>query len=188
VVLTIPAEAQHFFSWHVFDTGVTLKPGLDLVLHQRTRTATGNPLDQIRGGPILRYRVHPKAIVYGGYYYQPQHSPDDFWIKGHRFFTGVETSRSVAGRSTLTGRVAVERYRSYLRLLIGSRRVAPYLQNEVIAVRHGFHSSRSSGGLRIRVVPTVFVEVGGLYDFRQTEWGGDRAAIVTGLRWNPGAR
>ena len=44
---------------------------------------------------------------------------------------------------------------------------------------------RNSGGLGVRVTPELTVEGGFLYNIRRTFWGGDRQAIVTGLRWQP---
>ena len=82
-----------------------------------------------------------------------------------------------------TGRPDYNRYRSYFRIVIGRDRVTPYLQNELLAVRHGFHSMRNSAGLRFRLASRMTAETGFLYDHRQTEWGGDRAALVTAIRY-----
>ena len=154
-------------------------------------------MDQMRAGPIFRFKVTPKWTWYTGYYFQPGQPADDLWIKGHRVFSGIETARSFSPAVSWTGRVAFERhigtgrpdynrYRSYFRTVFGHGSVTPYLQSEVIAVRHGFHSSRNGGGLRFRLSNRMGAEVGFLYDFRQTEWGGDRAALVTGLRYQWG--
>lgn len=189
------AAAQSTFTWHTFDAPIRLNPKLELVVHERVRTRRGfGTLDQIRGGPILRWRAASKATLLGGYYFQPQHTSDERWVRGHRFFAGVESTRPLGERMQAIGRLTAERffstgrpdynrYRSYLRLLIGKESVRPYLQNEWLAVRQGFHSVRNSGGLRMRLSPHVIVEAGLLYDIRRTFWGGDRFAILTGIRY-----
>ena len=82
-----------------------------------------------------------------------------------------------------TGRPDHNRYRSYERLVIGRGRFSPYLQNEWLAVRQGFHSVRNSGGLRMRVTGQLTVEAGYLFDFRRAAWGDNRQAIVTAVKW-----
>ena len=94
---------------------------------------------------------------------------DDLWINRHRAFTGVETARSISPTVSWTGRIAAERhmgtgrpdynrYRSYFRMLIGGDRVRPCLQNELLAVRHGFHSISNSAGLRFRLASRMTAE------------------------------
>ena len=196
VFVGLVCHAQTFFSWHVIDQPFRLGEKVDLMIHQRTRTRS-DALDQVRAGPIFRFKVNPTTTVYSGYYFQPVQPADDLWVKGHRLFTGVETTRSIspglgwvgriaAERHMRTGRPAYNRYRSYFRLLIGRGPVAPYLQNELLAVRHGFHSTRNGGGLRLRLAPHLGAELGFTYDNRQQEWGGDRAALVTALRYQWG--
>ena len=191
-------HGQTFFSWHVLDQPYKINDRSEVVLHYRVRTrGEVDVLDQMRAGPIVRFKATPKWTVYTGYYFQPGQPLDDLWIKGHRIFSGVETTRSASRTLTWTGRVAIERhigtgradynrYRSYFRAVIGHGPVTPYLQTEILAVRHGFHSSRNGGGLRFRLSPRLGAEAGFLYDNRQAEWGDDRAAVVTGLRYQWG--
>jgi hypothetical protein len=190
-----PAGAQGLFTWHAFDGVFKASERLEITLHGRIRTRireSVEDLDQVRGGTIVRVAAFGGSFV-GGYYFQPQHTTEHKWKPGHRFFTGIE--KSVALSDALSGivRFSMERhavagkdynrYRSYARLGIGRGAVAPYLQNEFLAVRQGFHSTRNSLGLRWRVSDRLTVEGGVLYDVRRRVWGGDRFAVVSAVRY-----
>jgi Protein of unknown function (DUF2490) len=188
------------YSWHSFETPVNFSKRWQLVLHHRERTRHEfSYLDQARAGGVLRWSATKHLTPYVGYYFQPQQLRSDEWIQGHRIFAGVEAPFQIGPGARLTTRIAMERfihtgrpnysrYRSSARVVFGRRRVAPYLQNEWLAVNQGFHSVRNSGGLRLRVSAAVVVEGGYLYDIRRSLWGGDRQAIVTGVRFEPKAR
>ncbi len=192
--------AAELYSWHGFDTPAVVKKPYEVVLHSRLRSRHElHYLDQLRVGGTLRWKPTPRLIPFVGAYYQPQQITAHEWAEGSRYFVGAEapfrlgaslalTTRLVAERFVNTGRPDYYRYRSSERLVIGRGRIAPYLQNELLAVRRGFHSTRNSGGLRVRVSPQLTVEGGYLFDSRRTFWGGDRQAIVTAIRWQPEAR
>ena len=197
----LPAVAQQAFTWHSFDMPLHWTERFSVTLHQRTRTRDGfGWLDQIRVGAVGRWRTpSPRFTLVGGYYFQPQHPSEDVWEEGQRLFGGVETAaglgrkvvwsgRLLAERHINTGRPNYNRYRTSARFLFGSGTVAPWVQNEVLAVNDGFHSMRNSIGIRTRVSAKVSVETGVLYDLRRTAWGGDRIALVTGVRYDPAAR
>ena len=189
-------QGQTFFTWHSVDQPFKISERAQLVIHQRTRTREDH-LDQVRAGPILRVALTPSLTLFSGYYYQPGQPSDDEWFMGHRLFGGLEkrgqftpslswVGRLAAERHIGTGRPNYNRYRSYLRVLAGRGAVAPWIQNEVLAVRDGFHSTRNGGGLRFRMSSRVGAEVGLLYDYRRQEWGGDRVAITTALSYQWG--
>lgn len=194
------ARAAEFYSWHAFDTPVISSKQYELVLHHRTRSRHEfHYLDQVRGGAIFRWNATPRLIPYVGGYFQPQQFRVHEWVEGRRVFFGVEspfrlgrmlalTARIAAERHIGTGRPDYNRYRTYERLVIGRARLAPFVQNEWLAVRQGLHSVRNSGGLRCRVTPHWTVEGGYLYDIRRTAWGGHRQALVTAIRWQPNTR
>jgi hypothetical protein len=193
-----PAAAE-LYSWHTLETPVLKGKGYELVLQSRLRSRHElTYLDQLRAGGILRWNATPRLIPYAGAYFQPQQVRSQQWVEGRRFFAGLEapfrlgnslalTMRIAAERHVGTGRADYNRYRTFGRLVLGRRRVAPFVQNEWLAVRQGFHSVRNSGGLRVRVTPQLTVEGGYLYDIRREFWGGDRRALVTGVRWHPKA-
>jgi len=192
-VLAYPAT--ELFSWHVTDNQVRLNRRFDLVLHSRIRTRQEfQHVQQLRTGSILRMQAGKNLIPYVGYYFQPAHEPNDPWVRGHRVFVGVERPFALPNRMVMTTRLAAERhmntgrpnyfrFRTYMRLQFPGRKVAPFIQNEWLAVKQGFHSVRNSGGLRMRLSPAVTLEAGYLYDIRRTFWGGDRSAIVTALKF-----
>ncbi|MBM3814097.1 MAG: DUF2490 domain-containing protein [Acidimicrobiia bacterium] len=196
-LLTLPASlsATELFSWHLFDTQMRVNRHADLVIHSRVRTRDEfHRLQQARGGAIVRFHAGKNLIPYTGYYFQPAHEAGDPWTKGHRAFVGVERPFAVALGTVLITRIAAERhmntgrpnymrFRTYTRLQLPGRRVAPFIQNEWLAVKQGFHSVRNSGGLRIRLSPVMTLEAGYLYDIRRASWGGDRSAIVTALKF-----
>jgi hypothetical protein len=194
-----PAAAE-LFSWHGFDASVPVSERLELVLHHRTRTRHEySYLDQSRVGSVVRWTAAPRIIPFGGYYFQPQQVVPHRWHLGSRLFAGVEapfpistsvrlTTRIAAERFIGTGRPDYNRYRSYLRASFGARTATPWVQHELIAVRQGFHSVRTSGGLRFPLSSQVSAEVGYVFDCRRSIWGGDRHAIVTGLRYHVGRR
>jgi hypothetical protein len=204
VTLLIPlaiasvCPGQTFFTWHSVDQPFKLNDRVQLVVQYRTRTRSAlEHLDQVRAGPIIRFALTPKVTLFSGYYYQPGQPSDGVWFQGQRVFGGVETRGRFTGSLQWTGRLAAERhigtgrpdynrYRSYLRVLAGRGAVVPYVQNEVLAVRDGFHSTRNGGGLRFRMSPHIGAEVGFLYDFRQQEWGGDRVALTTAFSYQWG--
>jgi hypothetical protein len=195
-LLAVPGlvSATELYSWHSFDSPVVDAKKVQLILHHRTRTRHElSYLDQSRVGSILRWKAKAGLIPFVGYYFQPQQLRHQEWTRGHRVFTGVEapfrpapslavTTRLAAEHFMRTGRQDYNRYRSYARLVIGRGRVSPFVQNEVLAVRQGFHSTRNSGGLRF-AFRHVTLEAGYLYDIRRMAWGGDRQAIVTSLRY-----
>lgn len=194
------APAIELYSWHSFDTPALVTKRFELVTHSRLRSRHElQYLDQVRGGAVFRWNASRRLIPYVGSYFQPQQVRTHEWTEGRRVFAGLEapfrlgphfalTTRLAAERFMGTGRPDYNRYRSYERLVIGHGRVAPYLQNEWLGVRQGFHSVRNSGGLRVRVTQELTVEGGYLYDIRRTVWGGDRQAIVTAVRWTPKVR
>jgi hypothetical protein len=158
-------------------------------------------LEQSRYGGIARFygsSRSPRFFWLAGYYYQPNHSLDGGWFKGHRAWGGFESQpvvkpgyailfRAVSERHINTGRPSYFRHRTALRWTggAGSRKVRPFVQNEVLAVWPGFHSTRNSGGLAVRLSPEWLLEAAYLYDTRRTFWGGDRQAVVTSFRWTP---
>ena len=200
-IATASAHAQQTFTWHSFEVPFQLTKRFSLILQERIRTREGfGWLDQIRVGAITRWQTpSPKLILAGGYYFQPQHPSEDVWEEGQRVFGGVETSaglgrrviwtgRAVAERHINTGRPNYNRYRSYARFMFGTGSVVPWVQNEILAVREGFHSMRNSIGIRTSLSPRLSFEAGILYDLRRESWGGDRIALVTGLRYQPSLR
>lgn len=197
----LAADGARSFSWHVAEVQFkAFGPRLDFVLHTRTRTSDNfGRLDQLRTGAVVRFNASPSWAVYSGYYFQPQHAADDLWVRGHRVFSGIENAsaphrdlrlitRLSLERFLGTGRPDYNRYRSYARLQIGRRQLIPFVQNETIAVKQGFHSTRSGGGVRWRISPEIWVEGGALYDVRRFSWGGDRIAIVTSVKYEPRGR
>jgi hypothetical protein len=197
IAATPPLAATELYSWHSLDSTLVSRRGLEVILHARLRSRDEmRALQQARAGSIVRWTVAPRATLFGGYYYQPVHEAGTPWGRGHRGFAGVESPLARWGSGTLTGRLAFERhltrelgaynrYRSYLRWQ-WERSVSPYFQSEWLAVREGFHSTRTSGGLRWQATPTMTIEVGYLYDVRRTAWGGDRQAVVTSVRFHRG--
>jgi hypothetical protein len=189
------ATAAELYSWHGLDTPVVTNKRYEVALHARLRSRHElQYLDQIRVGGIIRWKLSARVIPFVGTYYQPQQRVAHQWSEGSRYFGGAEapfrlgdslalTTRLVAERFVGTGRPDYNRYRSSERLVIGRKRIAPFLQNECLAVRQGFHSTRNSGGLRVRVSPQLTIEGGYLFDYRRTAWGGNRQAIVTAIRW-----
>ena len=190
-----PASAAELYSWHSQDFSIRAHSKLEVVLHSRLRTRREfGSLQQVRTGPIVRWQAGPKLAPFFGYYYQPGHDPGTTWSGGHRIFAGVETAAALPRGCVLTTRLAIERhmirtrgfdynrYRTYSRLLFPGR-VSPYLQTEWLAVRQGFHSTRNSGGIRLRLGAGTTLEAGYVYDIRRTFWGGDRQAVVTSLRF-----
>jgi hypothetical protein len=197
LLLAASLPGTELFSWHVFDTRLVSQGRFELTLHHRTRTRHEiHYLDQSRFGPIARFNVNPRFAMIAGYYYQPQQLRDDFWTKGQRVFLGFETPlvrakssvlslRGMSERHMGTGRPAYTRNRTSLRWTVGTGRVRPFVQNELLAVWPHFHSTRNSGGLSIRLNDEMSMDVSYLYDTRRAFWGGDRQSIVTSMRWNP---
>lgn len=195
--LSLASPAAELFSWHAVDTRVVSQGRFELTLHHRTRTRHEiTYLDQSRVGPVARWTVNPRLALLGGYYFQPQQIRPHTWSEGQRVFFGVETPlvnrrgsvlamRAVAERHMFTGRPAYNRYRTSLRWTMGQARLRPFVQNELLAVWPGFHSTRNSGGLSFRLSPVASLDVSYLYDTRRTFWGGDRQSIVTSIRWTP---
>ncbi len=200
LVAALPAvaPAAELYSWHAVDSVGLQTKKFEMLIHQRARARHElHYLDQVRAGGILRWKSGFKNLIpYVGAYYQPQQIREDTWSSGRRFFAGLErpftlhpsvslTLRVAAERHSNTGRPDYNRYRTFERVVLGRGRVAPFLQNEWLAVRQGFHSVRNSGGLRVKVNGQITLEGGYLYDVRRAFWGGHRQAIVTAVRWTP---
>lgn len=193
-------RGTELYTWHSFEEPVVQTSRFELNIHHRTRTRHEmHYLDQVRGGAILRWTLFPKVTTLYGVYVQPQQIRSGEWTTGRRLFAGVEvpiavkdgltlSTRLVAERHIATGRPDYNRYRSHTRLVFGHARIAPYFQHELLAVHHGFHSTRNSGGLRMRINSQLTVEAGYLYDNRRREWGGNRQAIVTAVRFSRRSR
>lgn len=188
--------ATEFYSWHGYDTRLVERGRFELSLHHRLRTRHElQYLDQARFGSVARWNEKRFALL-GGFYLQPQQIHEQDWTPGRRVFGGIEvpfqlgsklvlSSRLVAERHMSTGRPNYNRFRTSERLVFGTGRVRPFLQNELLAVKQGFHSTRNSGGMSIRINGEFSVEVSYLYDTRRVAWGGDRQAVVTSMRWTP---
>ncbi|MBM3758831.1 MAG: DUF2490 domain-containing protein [Acidobacteria bacterium] len=195
--ITLPAGATELFSWHTMDTTLIQKGRFELSSHHRTRTRQElTYLDQSRVGAIGRWTARPKLVVLAGYYFQPQQLRDDLWTRGHRVWGGVEaplwskpghlvSGRLLMERHLSTGRADYFRYRTSLRYVAGKGRVRPFIQNEVLAAWPGFHSTRNSGGVMMRLNDQLSLDVSYLYDVRRTFWGGDRQSVVTSMKWTP---
>ena len=189
--------ATELYSWHVFDARLFSTNRFELAAHHRTRSRHDfSYFDQARFGVTFRFAVNPRLTVLGGYYFQPQQVRPHVWTKGQRPFLGLETPlvktksstvalRLVTERHIHTGRSNYTRNRTSVRWTMGTGRVRPFLQNELLAVWPHFHSTRNSGGLSLRLNSELSMDVSYLYDSRRTFWGGDRQSIVTSLRWNP---
>ena len=189
--------ATELFSWHAVDTRALSKGRLELNLHHRTRTRHElGYLDQSRVGPVARWTLNPRLTLIGGYYFQPQQIRPKTWSEGQRFFAGVEAPllnrsgsalsfRGFAERHINTGRPDYNRYRTSVRWTLGKGRFKPFVQNELLAVQQGWHSTRNSGGVSFRLSPVASMDVSYLYDSRRAFWGGDRQSIVTSVRWTP---
>lgn len=192
-----PCVATEVFSWHTMDTALIQKGRFELTAHHRTRSRHElSYLDQSRWGTIGRWTANQKLVVVAGYYFQPQQVRPDVWKRGHRLFAGVEAPLYVKPGNVVSGRFLMERhmntgrpgyfrYRTSLRWVHGRGRVRPFLQNELLAVWPGFHSTRNSAGLQMRLNEHLTMDVSYLYDTRRTFWGGDRQSIVTSMKWTP---
>jgi len=179
------------------DTGLVKTRRWDVAFHHRTRSRHEfSFLDQSRIGTLTRLALSGRANVLLGYYFQPQQIRTATWVRGQRFFGGVEgilyrgnrftlNTRAVAERHIGTGRPDYNRYRTMGRITFGKRKIRPFIQNEILAVNNGFHSTRNAGGAVVQISPETTLEVSYLYDTRRTFWGGDRQALVTSIRWNP---
>lgn len=188
--------ATEFYSWHGYDTRLVERGRLEVSLHHRLRTRHElQYLDQARFGSIARWNEKRFSIL-AGFYLQPQQIHEQDWTPGRRVFGGIEvpvqlgsrivlSSRLVAERHMSTGRPDYARYRTSERVVFGAGRFRPFIQNELLAVKQGFHSTRNSGGMSLRINDEFSVEVSYLYDIRRTFWGGDRQAVVTSMRWTP---
>jgi hypothetical protein len=197
-LFALPADAAtELFSWHTFDVRAMAVGKLEITVHSRLRTRhEASHLDQVRGGPLVRWAATKRLTLLGGFYHQPTQVSKDHWFKGQRLIAGVESplyhrpGHAVAGRFLAehfagTGRPDYTRYRASLRWTVGRGRVRPFVQNETFAAWPGFHSSRQSGGASIRLSEEMSMDVSYLYDIRRAFWGGDRQAIVTSVRWTP---
>ena len=188
--------ATELYSWHLFDVFAKINKSFDITLHSRLRTRDEfHQLQQVRTGVVLVW--HPKNLKISpvaGYYYQPVKERDRPWREGHRVFMGLMRPFQLPNKMVLNTRISAERhmyeglpgymrYRSYVRLEIPKRKITPFIQNEWLAVKTGFHSVRNSGGLRFQLTPHTMLEAGYLYDIRRTIYGGDRSAIVTTFRY-----
>lgn len=198
LLLSLPAgAATEFYSWHTFDTRLFGSDRVEVVAHHRTRSRHQlSFLDQSRLGATFRVSVNSRLAIWGGYYFQPQQVHAQTWARGQRPFIGLETPLARTKTSTLSLRLATERHfhtgrpdytrhRTSLRWTMGTGRVRPFVQNELLAVWPNFHSTRNSGGLSVRLSPELSMDVSYIYDSRRAFWGGDRQALVTSMRWNP---
>ncbi|MBK5295001.1 MAG: DUF2490 domain-containing protein [Acidobacteriia bacterium] len=188
--------ATELYSWHLFDVQTKINKSFEIILHSRIRTRDEfHQVQQLRTGAILLW--HPKNMKLTpifGYYYQPVKEKNIPWRDGHRVFAGLMRPFPLPERMVLNTRIAVERhmydgvpgymrYRTYVRLEIPKGKITPFVQNEWLAVKTGFHSVRNSGGIRFQLSPNTILETGYLYDIRRTVYGGDRSAIVTTFRY-----
>ena len=189
-----PAPAAELAGWHGIDLPVRLPRKLELTLHHRTRIRHQlRHLDDSRAGALLHWSATPRLIPFAGYYYQPQQDVPGLWVQSHRVLVGLESPLRVHADSSLTTRLTIERlfypapasfnrYRSYARLTIGGRRIAPFFQHELLMANSGYYSTRGAGGLRIRLSESVSLDTGYLFESRRAVFGGDRQAIVTSIR------
>ncbi len=186
--------ATELFSWHSFEGVLPAKGPLQVTLHGRLRTRQEvQDFQQVRFGPVARVSVNKRVNVLGGYYFQPGDNLARQWRTGHRAFVGLETP-STMGPFSVVIRGVVERhfvsqtkdhnrFRSYVRICYEKRTISPFYQNELLGVADGFHSLRNGVGLKWRLTPELTAEFGYVYDYRRADWGGDRHAIVTTIRF-----
>lgn len=181
----LPARAAEVETQHAFDVTVALRPRLDLVLHSRIRTQPARlGFYQIRGGPILSWRLRPRLALLSGYYYAQQEQIDNDFIGGHRPFGGGE-GRIVNSRwFSLDQRFLAERFLAnrasdfnrFRARTLASARVAlgPYGSYELFADASGWRSTRYSGGIRWRVLPAAQLDLGYFYERRRANVGPNR--------------
>lgn len=156
---------------HLVNVPWKVNPKLELTLHTRYRTRpTIQGLYQGRVGAWAGYRIAPKLVLVGGYYYTKLE--DDFkppgrakldWEALNRGFGGVE--HQIANWNGIwSGRHFAEwfdvpdgksdYYRVRHRIGWETRRtVAPYANYEYLWDKNGWRSSRYQAGLRFRLHP-----------------------------------
>lgn len=184
---------------HAMDGTFGLRPKLDLVIHARIRTQPGRlGFYQIRGGPILEYRVQPGWKLIAGYYYTQQENSTEDFIGGHRGFAGAEAAlwspgaarvdmRGLAERFELAEGSDFSRYRLRVRIS-GKQSVAPHAGVENFLDAKGWRSTRYSAGIRAGNGSRLSFDIGYFLEPRRADVGPTRHMWMTGVHWNFGAR
>jgi len=194
---------QELFSWNTFEVAAPLAKGWELTLHSRLRTRHEfHQIAQVRGGPQISYR-YQRWNLRGAYYFEPDHSATNhpargYWESGHRVFGSADLTLHPERRVAVIPRFMWERfftadrgnynrYRSGARVNFGAR-TGPYLQHEWMFVAGGLQILRNGAGMRIAAGRHWSIEGGWLFDRRRGDWGGNRQAIISSVRYEWGER
>lgn len=148
---------------------------------------------QGRVGPQIRYALHPKVTLLGGYYFTEVDGDNgEPWANAHRLFTGAETPIQV-GQGRLSFRGMLERYFGgdgtpeyrYRGQASYRRSMGPFTpmgSTETFFNAHGYMAQRVQGGVRLPAMGRFLLDVTYLYDFRSEQFGGRRQVIYSTLR------
>jgi hypothetical protein len=179
-------------SWHGADFTLLDKEKWALRLRAEYRTASQWPgAAQVRGGPELRYRVHPRVTLIGLFHAIEGRADVGIWEEYNRIFGGVELPLT-RGRFQLSSRTAAERffssrepglarYRERLQLRLPGK-LAPYTSGEVFFGGRGLIGIRPNFGLILPLSPRLGLDVGYHFDWRKDRYGGPRHILYTYFR------
>lgn len=188
------ARATDLQGWQLAEGQVFPHPRLEILLHSRFQTTQRwHHFQQLRVGPMFRFRLAPKLTPFFGFYV-PVHETRPRIHAGPRILAGVESSLPLDRGLSLTTRAGMDRifsdarpafnrYRGMARLMRPGR-IAPYVQNEWFFVRQGFHSTRTGGGVRFLAGSHATLDLGYMYDVRSSNWSGSRQWVLTSIRFH----
>lgn len=193
LALAASTPATDLETQHAVDFGFQARANLEITLHTRFRVQPRD-LDrhQVRAGPILIWAVRPRLALIGGYYYYAQSDPvDRDYVKGHRFFGGVEAplwsrgrlrfdQRALVERSAIAGPADFNRYRFRSRLMLRGA-VSPYSFHEFFFDARGWRSDRNGGAIRWSPRRPVTLDFGYFYERRRADVGPERHVWFTSL-------
>jgi hypothetical protein len=191
-----PLRAQPLEGFHIAEAVVPASHGWQFNPQVRFRMANQfHTLSQLRSGLIVTKSLLPHLELWSAAYWeptlrQPRHRAST------RLQLGIQSRYNARPALAVQTRLMVERlYRTngllYSRLRLGNRvtfgqgKYRPYLTNDTLAVRQGFHSSRSGAGLAWDPSPGVHLEFEYVYDRRRAYWGGDRQILTTRIQFRP---
>jgi hypothetical protein len=187
----VPVHAADFVSQHLLE--VLLEPASKVEWTVLTRVrAQQNSTDlyQARLGTYADFAVHPRFSLTAGYLFTEEEEDSSQWESDHRLYGGVTVPLTQA----LETRGRVERFlgsgtgytRYRQRFLYELRtRLQPYVSAEAFLDAHGLHTTRWGVGIQPKVIQSLEVDFGYIFDDRKTSLGGQRHFITSSFTWQP---
>jgi hypothetical protein len=189
----VPLSAADFLSQHLLEVLLEPAPGVEWTILTRARAQRNSTdLYQARVGTYADFAVHPRFSLTAGFLFTEEENDTSSWESVHRLYGSVNIPLTQA----LETRGRVERFlgsgTGYTRyrqrfLYEFKTRLQPYISLEAFLDAHGLQTTRWGVGIQRKVMQSLEVDFGYIFDDRKTSLGGQRHFITSSFTWRPAA-